>query len=161
MLCAMNPATYSPAVLAPDNYAFRELEWRAPKVPEGDAILIEEPGRVLDNICYRAYCFRVSKGGLGDYMLRVRHGGGDEAWKLDYCKRTVTVLQALDSDGRFILLHSLMRAHQETRRVTAERVEANWRQAAAEKRIKTRKVKGGVKVWVEPKVIPAEVNPLV
>jgi len=61
----------------------------------------------------------------------------------------------MDSDTRFITLHALMRAHNQSTSVTVDKVTAHWRQAAAEKRIKTRKVKGGVKVWIEPATVTA------
>lgn len=158
-LSPMN-STYSPAVLAPDNWAFRELEHRSPTLPEGSTSLFLEPGRVLDNVCYRAFCFRVRKPEFGDFTLSVKHGGGEESWRLEYCKRLVDALGNMDSDTRFITLHALMRAHQQSETNTTEKVNASWRQAAAEKRIKTRKMPGqnAVKVWVEPKVQPLAVD---
>lgn len=147
----MSNTAYSPAVLDPENYAFRELEWRAPFLAEGSASLFLEPGRVLDNVCYRAYCFRVSKPGFGDYILSVKHGGGEESWNLEWNKSLIAALGKMDSDSRFLTLHALMRAHQISERNTVEKRDSFWRQAAAEKRIKTRKVKAGVKVWIEEK----------
>ncbi len=152
----MSP-TLPASLLDPTNYAYRERDSRAPAVPEGHTILIDEPGRVLDNVCYRAFSFRVTKEQFGDYILRVRHGGGDESWRMEWRKRVVGIIEGLDSDSRFLMLHALMRAHQQSATITAERVAANWRKAAAEKRIKTRKLPGknAVKVWVEPEVVPS------
>lgn len=140
---------YSAAVLAPDNWAFRDLEHRAPSLLEGETSLFLEPGRVLDNVCYRAYCFRVVKPEFGDYVLRVKHGGGEESWRMEWNKRLIAALDAMDSDTRFITLHALMRAHQSITTKAIEKRDSFWRLAAAEKRIKTRKVKAGVKVWIE------------
>ncbi len=153
----MNQTTYSAAVMSPDNWGFRELNHRAPTLPADSTSLFLEPGRVLDNVCYRAFCFRVHKPEFGDYTLSVKHGAGEESWKLEWNKRLIGALEVMDSDTRFITLHALMRAHNSSRESTAEKVNANWRQAAAEKRIKTRKVKGGVKVWVEPKVEASQI----
>lgn len=137
----------------PENYSYREREWAAPAVSEGDVIMFDEPGRVLNNVCYRAYHFRVVKPEFGPYTLLVKHGGGTESWRMEYTTRVIDALQSLDSDSRFLLLHTIMRAHHESARITAEKLNASWQRAAAQKRIKTRKVKGGVKVWIEPEVV--------
>jgi len=149
----MNQTSLSPAVLAFDNYSYREREWRAPAVPEGATIIFDEPGRVLDNVCYRSHYFRVFKEAHGlFYHLTVQHGAGTESWRLGYNKRVLAGLAQLDSDTRYLMLHTIMDSHQESETRTKEKVSAFWRQAAAEKRIKTRKVKDGVKVWIEDKV---------
>ncbi len=153
----MNPTAYSPAVLDPDNYAFRELEHRAPSLPEGSTSLFLEPGRVLDNVCYRAYCFRVHKPEFGDFTLSVKHGAGEESWRLEWNKRLVAALGNMDSDTRFITLHALMRAHNESERRTAEQVRSNLYQAFAEGRLVKRKVRGqsAYKIEVKPKLVAA------
>lgn len=156
----MSTTTLSPAALAPDNYSHREREWTAPSLPEESTLIFDEPGRVLNNVCYRSHYLRVFKPVLGEYfgqyMLIVKHGGGVESWPMGHTKQVIDALGILDSDSRYLLLYTLMRAHQESERRTVEKQNVFWRQAAAEKRIKTRKVKGGVKVWIEEKAcIPA------
>ncbi len=159
----MHPTNYSPAVLDPTNYSYRERDLRAPVLitrdHEGQTLVFDEPGRVLNNVCYRSHYLRVVKPEYGPYTLLVKHGAGTESWRMDYTKQTIDALASLDSDGRYLVLHTIMRAHQESRERTAEKVNATWRKAAAEKRIKTRKLPGqnAVKVWVEPEVI-APVN---
>jgi hypothetical protein len=143
------PTDYSPAVLDPTNYAYREREWRAPALNADETLIIDEPGRVLKNTCYRSHSFRVVQPEFGQYILRVRHGGGTEAWPIGWTKQVIEAIASLDSDSRFLMLHTLMCAHQESARIATERTAAIWRKAAAEKRLKTRKVKGGVKVWIE------------
>lgn len=132
-------------------------DWRAPTVPEGDAILFDEPGRVLVlkpagnyDVCYRSYWFRVTRGQFGRPTLRVKHGGGEESWSLP--DELVKVLAVLDSDARFFVLHAFMDAHKSSARTARESEAGKWRQAAADKRIKTRKLprQGVVKVWIEP-----------
>ena len=149
------------SLAAPDNYAFKERDWRAPSVGPEDEIIFDEPGRVLgrddDNkpggrgaVDCRSHYFRVTKPRFGFYTLLVKHGGGEESWQLSYAERTIDGLRQMDSDARFWLLWVIMDAHHASARTTTERVESVWRRAAAEKRIKTRKVRSGVKVWIEP-----------
>ncbi len=159
-------AEQSANVTAPDNYSYREREWRAPKIGEDDAIVFDEPGRVLNRksagqpsggVCYRSHYLRVTKcREYGPYTLRVHHGGGEESWQLGYDKTIIEALGSLDSDSRYRLLYTIMRAHQEGERAGSEQTESKWRKAAAQKRIKTRKVKAGVKVWIEPELVTAQ-----
>lgn len=153
---------YPPSVLAPDNYSYREPALRAPVVEVDDEIIFDEPGRVLgrvdsdkpgDGVCCRSHYFRVTKR-MGFYHLLVRHGGGSEQWRLDYDKRTIRALAALDSDSRFRLLWVIMAAHQDGEREGATRMDGIWRRAAADKRIKTRKTKAGINVWIDPDTTP-------
>lgn len=164
----MNNETLPASVLAPDNYSYRERHLRAPSVEAGEEIIFDEPGRVLsrrdpdrpsDGVCCRSHYFRVTKPEYGAYQLRVKHGGGEESWRLDYDRRTVEALAMIDSDSRFRLLWVIMRANQEGEKRGGDFVESTWRRAAAEKRIKTRKVKAGVKVWIEPATARAMRNP--
>jgi hypothetical protein len=160
----MKTSQESPAVLAHDNYSRKERDWRAPSVPDGDAILFDEPGRVLgrdnpqapggrDAVDCRSHYFRVTKGQFGGYRLHVRHGGGEESLELSYSSRIVDALAQMDSDARYWVLHSFLDAHHKTARTTSGKVSNEWRMAAAEKRIKTRKLPGKseFKVWIEPK----------
>ncbi len=147
------------SVLAPDNYSYREREWRAPKVDADEEIIFDEPGRVLgrrdptrpsDGVDCRSHYFRVTHPRFGRYRLRVQHGGGEQHWELSYDKRIIEGLAMMDSDSRFRLLWVLMDANNDSERRGASRVESVWRCAAAEKRIRTRKGRGGVTVWIEP-----------
>lgn len=152
---------YPAHVTAPENYAWREREWRRPPVNDGETILIEEPGRVLpprgetgQGTCCRSHYFLVVKQQYGGALLRVRHGAGVEEWRLgwDY-ERVVKGLQALDSDTRFRFLWTLMDARHEAEREAAERTASKYREAFVEGRLKKRKKRGTneVRVWIEPK----------
>lgn len=137
-------------------------DWGAPSFPCGDALLFDEPGRVLVlkpvgnyDVCYRAYWFRVTRGQYGRATLRVKHGGGEESWSLP--GELTKVLAALDSDQRFFVLYAFMDAHGKSAQAARQAEAAKWRQAAAEKRIKTRKLprQSAVKVWIEPAAVIA------
>ncbi len=132
-------------------------DWRAPKITKGETILFDEPGRVLGARGSAVDCcshyFRVTKPEYGDYTLRVKHGAGEESFQLSWDSRLIDGLQQMDSDNRFRLLWMIMDGHHRTAECTAEKINATWRKAAAEKRIKTRKLpkQNAVKVWIEDK----------
>lgn len=148
----------APSVLASDNYSYRERKWRAPEVDGDEEIIFDEPGRVLGRkypstpnggVCCRSHYFRVTKPLYGQYQLRVKHGGGSEVWGIGYDKRTIDGLAVLDSDSRFRMLWVIMSANQEGERRGAERMDGIWKHAAAQKRIRIRKTREGIAVWID------------
>lgn len=134
----------------------RNEDWRAPQVPDGEVLLFDEPGRVLDlksdggnfDVCYSAYHFRVTKR-HGIATLRVRHGGGEESWRLGGAMDRA--LAEMDSDTRFFALHAIMDAHHEAWKRACEYMSNQYRQAFVDGRLKKRKLRGqaAVKVWIE------------
>lgn len=127
-----------------------------PTVDNGDTILWDEPGRCGGLDAHSYHFLIVRKSGSAALYLYVRHGGGDEHFRLSGSTMVDAALGMLNSTDRYWLLHAMYHAHSDAK-ITAK-AEANfrWRTAAAEKRIKTRKIKGGVKVWIEP---PAQALP--
>lgn len=123
-----------------------------PDLGDGDTLLYDEPGRCggLDS---HSHHLRVVKGRFGGHALLVRHGGGDERIDLGPAFRlALDALANMDSNSRYWLLLSLYHVQSRAKDEASSGVRAHWRQAAAEKRIKTRKVQHGVKVWIEPKI---------
>jgi hypothetical protein len=129
-----------------------------PDLKDGDELLYDEPGRCggLDS---HSHHLRVVKGRF-HYALLVRHGGGDERIDLGSTRMAFDALAALDSDARYWLLLRLYHVQSDAARHARDASDAQWRQAAAEKRIKTRKQRGrgSVKVWIEPAVTPARIR---
>lgn len=121
----------------------------APALGEHDTLVYDEPGRCggLDAHCHH---YRIVRQ-FGLLYLLVRHGGGDERMKLHNTKSVDATLASLDSDARYWLLHTIYYAHHDGAQDAREKTNQRWRQAAAEKRIKTRKQRGSesVKVWIE------------
>lgn len=128
-----------------------------PDLDEGDMLIYDEPGRCggLDCHCHH---FRVvaPRFGVG-YWLYARNGGGDVRFQLrgpDKGPRTdgslAVTLASLDSNARYWLLYALYRANHDGMDKATDKVNRTWRKAAAEKRIKTRKIRGSdsVKVWI-------------
>lgn len=96
-----------------------------------------------------SFHFRIVKS-RGFYCLLVRHGGGDERIRLG-SRPGADVLASLDSNSRYWLLQMLYHVQQSASDEAKHKADEKWRRAAAEKRIKTRKLRGrdAVKVWIE------------
>lgn len=130
---------------------------RAPELRPSDVLIYDECGRCRPQVNgtgstdYHSHHFRVVEV-YGSAFLLVRHGGGDERVGLGgRHRRIIELLEPMDSDRRYLMLYALYSVHREaTTHARAEEAE-HWRRAAAEKRIKTQKVRGrdAVKVWVE------------
>jgi len=123
-----------------------------PALGDGETLIFDEPGR-CGGVDSHAYHFRVVKASYGGVNLLVRHGGGEERIRLSNPRPVIESLESLDSNGRYWILHALYHAQADARRAGHEHEAAYWRRAAAEKRIKVRKVRGQSAVKVS--VIPA------
>jgi len=117
-----------------------------------EALLFDEPGRCGGLDCH-SHHFRLVRGPGGSLGLMVRHGGGDEFFQLSTTKTFEQTVASLDSNARYWLLHTVYRAYKAGDQTGRNDTAARWRLAAAEKRIKARKERGGdsVKVWIEPR----------
>ncbi len=127
-----------------------------PTLSDDDTLLYDEPGR-CGGIDAHSHHFCLVKGKYGPAIL-VQHGGGQERIGLGVtAKLFIPTLATLDSNARYWFMHTLYSQHREASDQARQIERAMWRQAAAEKRIKTRKVRMGanfnnVKVWIEPAV---------
>ena len=121
-----------------------------PALLDGDVLLFDEPGRCggLDS---HSHHFRLVKHGCGTVSLLVRHGGGDERIRLYPHRDLPKILGALDSTARYWMLAALHSAYSDGETYGRDRERGTWSQAAVDKRIKTRKSRYTVKVWIEPK----------
>lgn len=134
------------------------IEDKAPALAEGDVLIYDECGRCrpqvngAGSIDYHSHHFRLIKHDNMTWLL-VRHGGGTERIALGYAhKRIPELLEPMDSDRRYLMLHAMYTIHYDAAQRAHENEAAKWQRAAAEKRIKTRKLpaQGCVKVWIEP-----------
>jgi hypothetical protein len=131
--------------------------WRAPDMEEGDTLLFDECGRVLNhgdrcNVDCRSHWFRLVRARFGGCYLLVKHGGGQERINLSYAKPAMLEgIGNMTSDQRYLLLHTMLGlAHQagdEATRATANK----YRSAFVDGRLKKRKRPGqdSYKVWME------------
>lgn len=122
-----------------------------PALLDGDVLLFDEPGRCggLDS---HSHHFRLVKNSSSRYLL-TRHGGGDDRIRLFPHRDLTKFLEAMDSNTRYWMLATIHSAHHDGAHDARETEASRWKEAAAEKRIKTRKMasRGVVKVWIEPK----------
>ena len=134
------------------------IEGRAPALLDGDTLIYDEEGRCSPQINgngstdYHSHHLRMVSEGSDSYCLLVRHGAGDERIDLGYGYRRLRELLApMDSDSRYLMLYALYSVHKDAARKARDATNCLWEKAAAEKRIKTRKARGGsaVKVWIE------------
>ena len=125
-----------------------------PELLEGETLLYDEPGRCggLDSHCHH---YRVTLK-YGSMFLVVRHGGGDQRFRLSCAETIKGPLAVLDSTARYWLLNAIYHAQSNSAREAREMEAAKWQRAAVEKRIRTRKQRGRgtVKVWIETAVQP-------
>lgn len=118
-----------------------------PSLDEWDELLYDEPGRCGGGIDSHAHHYRLVKRS-GSIDLLVENGSGRHRIRTAFHKQ-VDFLAALDSNTRYWIFNAIYHAHGDGERNAREKTHDFWRRAAAEKRIKTRKLRDGVKVWVE------------
>lgn len=127
-----------------DNPSVRPVD--PPVLNDNEQLLRDEPGRCggLDS---HSHHYRLAKSS-GSLILLVRHGAGDE--RLHLSGPLESVFAGLDSTDCYWVLNAIQKAYSEGKRSGSEKTDATWRRAAAEKRIKTRKERGGnnVRVWI-------------
>lgn len=125
-----------------------------PALGERDTLLFDLPGRCggMDSHCHH---YRVVASGgsqFGQLALLVRHGAGDQRIRLSL-PRGVELLTPLTETSRYWLVNAIFHAEADGRMAGRASELARWRDAAAEKRIKVRKVRGkdAVSVSIEPR----------
>jgi hypothetical protein len=155
MCCCGKPTVNGegPVRMSPD-LPFIHYEPRPPALQQGDVLLYDEPGRCGGLDCHSHHFRLVCHSSF--VQLLVAHGGGEERFNLFPHKTAISaIFAALDSNGRYWLLHTIYSAHKDGKKDGTEVANAYWRQAAAEKRIKVRKRRSHdqVRVLVEPKVV--------
>lgn len=120
-----------------------------PTIQNEDVLLFDEPGR-CGGIDSHSHHYRVVQE-YGTLFLLVRHGGGDERIRLSLYKKQPEVFIHLSSNARYWLLNAIYHAYSDGKRRGDEAATSEWRTAAIEKRIRTRKAKGynSAKAWIE------------
>ena len=122
-----------------------------PALDEYDVLLYDEPGRCggIDAHCHH---YRMVKMFSSRYLL-VQHGGGRERIPLHLPASTMQILDSVDTHARYWLLHSLYYAHQDGVAKGSAETRQYWNNAAIEKRIKLRKRRGSVSVYIQPELV--------
>ena len=129
-----------------------------PALRDDDKLIYDEPGRCGGIDCH-SHHFRLVEW-YASYNLLVRHGAGDERLMFPVTGgQLLPSLETMDSNTRYWLFHSIYSAYSDGRDRMRDELDAHWRAAAAEGRIRTRKLpkRGSVKVWIDaPAQIPME-----
>lgn len=110
-----------------------------PTIGEQDTIIFDEPGRCGGVDVHHQHHTLVMRGEYSTFLL-TRNGLGDHGFRVD--KRIVPLLTVMNSNERFRFFEALYDAHSEGEKKATASVNKMWREAAAEKRIKVRKVRG-------------------
>jgi hypothetical protein len=124
----------------------------APALIDGETLIRDEPGRCggMDSHCHH---YRLVSSGHGRYTIIVRHGGGDERIPIHYPE--MDAISRMDSTSCYWIMRAIQGAHSAGKSEAKQETNMKWRQAAAESRIKTRKLRGQAnhvrKVWIEPR----------
>jgi hypothetical protein len=127
-----------------------------PTLEDGDALLVDAPGR-CGGLDAHSHHFRlVRNGSLVFPKLLVRHGGGEERFRISL--PNVDALLALDPDAQYWILHAIYYAHSDADREAAQRTSDRYIRAFASGKLRKRKVRGcdAVKVWIEEPAVGSE-----
>lgn len=120
----------------------------APELQPGDRLLRDEPGRCGGSDSH-SFHYRLVMSEGGSLNLLVRHGGGDE--RVHLSRTTEKTLLELDSNACYWMMGAIYHAYSDGQSNGRSETARRWHQAAREKRIKTRKVRGSstVRVWID------------
>lgn len=152
MCCCGKPSINgSPNGYSWDGKVFMTYQPNAPVLGEHDTLRYDLPGRCggMDSHAYHLCVVAVRFGGPA---LLVRHGGGEERVSLGHRKVMLEMLEQMDETARYWFLMEFYHLLTDAARDAVDKTNVRWRTAAAEKRIRTKKLRGrdAVKVWIEP-----------
>jgi hypothetical protein len=150
MCCCGKPVVNGEPGYSWDGKSFGIRPVNPPDINDAEALLYDEPGRCggLDSHCHH---YRVVQS-VGRLWLLVRHGAGDQRIMLSGPIKDA--LASLDSNNLYWLLNALYHAQSAAARRAQQAELLRWQTAAAQKRIKVRKIRGTdhAKVTIEPAV---------
>ena len=129
--------------------------WRSPSEDKDETVLFSEHGRILHNTCYRAYWFKIVRGGhFGKSYLIVKHGGGQERIALGYRFELLQpAFEAMDSDTRFLMMFEIFTVQGEQAREAAAQQAHYYQRAFLEGRLKKRRKNNRIRCEVLPEIV--------
>jgi len=121
-----------------------------PELEEGDTLVKDLPGR-CGGIDSHSFDFRLVRVPIYGLQLLVHHGGGSERINLHAYKPSGSIIEALSDSDCYWLMQTLYHVQSDAARDAQSKEAHRWQKAAACKRIKTRKQRGGdsIRVWIE------------
>lgn len=129
------------------------------EMEEGDELIRDLPGRCSRSdangrggIDSHSFDLRLVKR-HGQLVLLINHGGGSECLELRAYGGAKPLFEAMSEADAYWTMATLYHVQKDAARNAQNAEATKWRQAAADKRIKTRKQRNGgfVKVWIESK----------
>ena len=129
----------------------------APELHENDEAVYDLPGR-CGRCDSHSHHFTVVKDYRGKRCLRVRHGGGDEAYDIGsgFGNHRQGIMEALercaDDDERYWFLQTLYNVLRETKDEARTNERETWKRAAREGRLRIRSKKGVKYAHIDPEI---------
>jgi len=120
-----------------------------PELSQGDVLLIDACGR-CDGVCdSHALHLRLVKN-AGHYFLLARNLYATRRCQIAYLPSGINALLQMNSDATYWILKLLLNTAAKLERDAEQKERTFWREAIAQKRVKTRKVRkeNRVDVWV-------------
>ncbi len=148
MCCCGKPTINGePGAYSWDGKSFMTRPVDPPELASGDELIFDEPGRCGNKIDSHCFHFRIVRTGKCSTDLLVQHGGGMERIHL----REGGLLRAIEQagDDRYWLIQSFYHLQNKLVREATEAESRKWRQAIAQKKVKTRRRKGMIYVEIE------------
>jgi len=122
-------------------------------------VVFEQKGRVINGTDFSSFTLKIVKD-FNSYVLKVSHGGGTEKFHLffDRYEPVIQALKTMDADTSFLTVFAFYDLCKSNFEKGFNVAESTYQRAAAEGRLKTRKVRGEnrVKVWVEESPVEME-----
>lgn len=128
-------------------------EWRQPAIDADDTMIFSECGRITHKTDFRSHWFKVVKQKYGPACLLVKHGGGEERFRLNYlAEHTLPLWDRFTSDERYMMLYMLYDSITDARRQAAMTTAHKYQLAFLEGRLKRRKRQNRYHVEMLPQV---------
>lgn len=147
MCCCGKPVINGQPGYSWDGQSFGIRPLNPPELQKNDSLLRDEPGRCggLDSHCHH---YRLVEN-HSRLLLLVKNGGGEQRiWLHGGGPVAVDVLLKLDSASLYWLLNTVYHTYADGEAKGFRDENEKWSRAAAEKRIKTRKVRGSSQIRV-------------
>lgn len=126
------------------------MQYPTPSISDSAITLFEEKGRVINDVDYSPFTVALAQD-FDSYHVIITSGAGTESFFLTFDPLVADAISNMPSDARFLTLLEMREI--KTRFLSAgfNKAQSIWQRAAAEDRIKTRKLRGRneVRVWIE------------
>jgi len=150
-MCMCKPATVNGQPgYSWDGQTTMTLQPWTPTMQEDESLLLIEQGRCTLGVDLHCHDIAFTKQ-PGFRYLRWRNGAGEGRVRIsDY--GVIDAIASLPSDARYAIMYAMVHAVRSETTDAKHETAREWRAAFVQKRIKKRKQKGRVSVWIEQPV---------